>query len=305
MYPIVQVPASAWELPEPLGTKPKFWYDDKTLGRSLFKYVRGAAGEDWSEKVAAELAMRLGLPHATYELAECDGNRGVVSPTFVPATCRLVLGNEVLSGISADYPAGDARKFHIREHTLDFVLHALESLEGLSAPVGWLPPHLDLSGPAAVFVGYLMLDAWIGNQDRHHENWGLIDSSFGTRRLAPTFDHASCLGCTERDATRKEILTTRDRGRSISAYVRRARSAFYLSKAASKPMGTIEVFQKAMARHAKACTYWLSRLAKIDESQIKDIFDAIPSGRIGAIASQFAQTMLAQNRVRLENLDRS
>jgi hypothetical protein len=24
------------------------------------------------------------------------------------------------------------------------------------------------------FVGYLLLDAWIGNGDRHHENWRFI-----------------------------------------------------------------------------------------------------------------------------------
>ena len=30
-----------------------------------------------------------------------------------------------------------------------------------------------------VFVGYVMLDAWISNQDRHHENWGALGRQRG------------------------------------------------------------------------------------------------------------------------------
>jgi len=48
-------------------------------------------GEDWAEKVAAELCELLGLPYAAYELASTwQGNRGVVSPNFLPA----VVANE-------------------------------------------------------------------------------------------------------------------------------------------------------------------------------------------------------------------
>jgi hypothetical protein len=44
-----------------------------------------------------------------------------------------------------------------------------------------------------------MLDAWIGNGDRHHLNWGLVRNKLTpniieTIHLAPTYDHASSLG---------------------------------------------------------------------------------------------------------------
>jgi hypothetical protein len=48
-----------------------------------------------------------------------------------------------------------------------------------------------------VFVGYLILDAWIGNADRHEQNWAVLEPETGTdarRLLSPTFDHASSLG---------------------------------------------------------------------------------------------------------------
>ena len=65
MYDIVEVPADASEYSEPLGSKEKFWYGQQYL----FKVARDPSGEDWAEKVCAEIAGRIGLPHAEYELA--------------------------------------------------------------------------------------------------------------------------------------------------------------------------------------------------------------------------------------------
>ena len=42
-----------------------------------------------------------------------------------------------------------------------------------------------------VFVGFILLDAWFANQDRHHENWGALRDD--VLRLAPTFDHGASL----------------------------------------------------------------------------------------------------------------
>lgn len=49
-----------------------------------------------------------------------------------------------------------------------------------------------LSSALDVFAGYVLLDAWIANQDRHHENWGAL--RMGTALyLAPSFDHGAAL----------------------------------------------------------------------------------------------------------------
>ena len=40
-------------------------------------------------------------------------------------------------------------------------------------PPIWKVPH-SFTDARDLFVGYLLLDAWIGNGDRHHENWGFI-----------------------------------------------------------------------------------------------------------------------------------
>src|SRR5277367_3362970 len=103
MFPIIAVPEAGGTSIEQLGTKEKFWYEDPGLGTCLCKVVRPYTGEDWSEKIAAELADFLGLPHASYELAEWMQARCVVSPSFVPRLGALVLGNELLVQIDPNY----------------------------------------------------------------------------------------------------------------------------------------------------------------------------------------------------------
>lgn len=83
---------------ENMGSKFKFWFEHEEVGLCLYKQVRHNLGEDWAEKVAAELCELLGLPHADYELAKTwEGNRGVVSRYFLPEGGTLVHGNEILT----------------------------------------------------------------------------------------------------------------------------------------------------------------------------------------------------------------
>ena len=71
-----------------------------------------------------------------------------------------------------------------------------------------------------VFVGYLVLDALIGNTDRHEENWAVIVSESG-RYLAPTFDHASSLGFLLSDPQRLERMSSKDRNYPPEAFAER------------------------------------------------------------------------------------
>ncbi len=78
-FPVILVPDDASEELENVGSKEKFWYTREDGYRWLFKTNRPNTGEDWAEKIAAELCALLGLPHATYEVAEWTPKRGVIS----------------------------------------------------------------------------------------------------------------------------------------------------------------------------------------------------------------------------------
>jgi hypothetical protein len=154
---------------------------------------------------------------------------------------------------------------------------------------------------ADVFVGYLAFDAWIGNQDRHHENWALLVSHDDVR-LAPSFDHASSLGRNETDESRHQRLTTRDSRRTVAHYVTRARSALYGAKSDSRPLTTLEAFSKAAAFAPDAARFWLRRLGSISDVDVLGVFEPFSAEWMSDVAKSFAIEMLKENRKRLLTL---
>lgn len=294
MYPIIPIADNAPELPEQLGNKEKFWlHMEERL--CLLKIGRPGTGENWAEKAASELCALLGLPHAEYDFASWREKKGVISPVFVPKDGRLIMGNELLAEIHTDYPKH--QNHGVKDHTLGRI-HALLSHPDNRPPLHWEPPDAAISSAFDVFIGYLMLDAWIANQDRHHENWGLVNHQERIY-LAPTYDHAASMGQNEVDETRRERLETRDRGRHISHYIRKARSAIYERKTDAKPLSTIDAFKLAASKNPRAAQVWLKQLEAITCKDCQAIFEQIPPADISQTAIQFALTLLELNRNRL------
>lgn len=336
MYPIIKVSDDASDLPEQLGTKPKFWFKDESGRWCLFKEGRPNSGENWAEKICCELCEILGIPHAHYDFAIWRQLKGVVSPTFVPDGGRLILGNELLAKMIKGYE--HEKQFRVKQHTIQAVFAIMRGAKMLMVrvpktiirdpknkarvqqtmmnpvasrsprtvvrpapigmPLGYQPPDA-LKNAADVFVSYLMLDALVANQDRHHENWGLILSREGSITLVPTFDHASSLGRNELDEERVARLTTKDRGRSVEAYVDRARSAFYGSSTSDKPLTTLAAFQEAAKLVPEAHNYWLGRLRSTSLADYERIFQNVPPTEMTNPARDFALKMLEINRNRI------
>lgn len=292
-YPIITIPDDAPELPEQQGTKTKYWIHDGNK-RHLFKIGRANTGENWAEKVACELCGLLGLPHANYELAVWKNNRGVLSETVVPKNGRLIMGNELLAEILTSYPK--QQHYKVKDHNIVRIFTLLSS-ENYLLPMNWQRPGKDIENVVDVFLGYLLLDAWIANQDRHHENWGIIHSD--NIYLAPTYDHAASMGQNERDSTREDMLTTSDQGRSINQYILKARSAIYSSKSEAKPLLTIDAFKQFASKRPNSARFWLQRLNDITPSQCRSIFDRIPPSEISEITIRFTMKLLELNKERL------
>lgn len=287
-YPVFDVSSVARDLIETMGTKRKFWFTrDGT--RWLFKYSRPDTGEHWSEKVAAEIGAQLGIPVAQVELAMCNDTPGACSKSFLPDKGVLVHGNELLQKVDQAYPVTELRG--VSKHTVDAVFAPLNDVE---APLG-APPTLSA---ADCFVGYLLLDALIGNGDRHHENWAVIQDT-ASRHLAPSYDHASSLGRELRDEVRSVRLGGLDQSRTVDRYAARATSAFYASAADAKPLSPIEAFRVAARLRPAASAFWLARLANLRHDTIENIVYAVPTELITAPARRFALALTAWSRPRL------
>lgn len=298
-YPVIIVSPDSFTQLEQLGTKAKFWYPFDENQKALFKAGRPGTGENWAEKVCCEIAHLLGLPHAEYELALWRGTKGVISPSLVPKNGRLILGNELLAWVHKSYEP--AARYKTTQHILRRVIAVLQQ-PSIGTPFGWNRPD-QVSDAIGVFAGYLLLDALVCNQDRHHENWGLIIIPEQGITLAPTFDHASSLGRNETDETRIKRLNTKDSGYSIERYVAKARSGFFDNKSSKKAMTTMDAFSECAKANVTASHYWLDRLYALKDSDFSDILNQVPDDFISLEAREFANAMLRINKKRLLSLN--
>lgn len=302
MFSVISIRSSQAEAVEYLGTKAKFWYRDGER-QMLFKAEERGTGEDWAEKIACELCTLLGLPHVHYEMAhDLDQQRpGVVCASFTPPPLALVHGNQLLLALDPAYPAGAQNHYRSRAHTVDAVFEVIELL-GLPDQ-RWcsrLPPPIQTA--VGVFAGYLLLDAWIANQDRHHENWGAIWD--GERlALAPSFDHGAALARNLSDEERHERLTSRDEGRRVVHFAARARSALYDAPSAARPLGTLAAWQAFAARVPAEAAIWRERLAAVEQAAVEAVVDQVPPDRMSALCRGFTLQLLAENKRRLLQAD--
>lgn len=214
--------------------------------------------------------------------------------SFPPPDGRLVFGNELLARFVKGYAA--ERVYRQTQHTVTAVIAILRT-NTIMLPRGHSSEAI--ARAADTFVGYLMLDAWIGNTDRHHENWGLLVIPPRRIELAPTFDHASSLGREETDERRMERLVTKDKRRSVDAYAARARSAFFRSPADKRPLSTLDAFLFAARFRRCAAAFWLDRLSNMEWRRIEAIFGEMPRSEMSEVCQTFARKLLAINQQRL------
>ena len=300
MFPVISVDNTKAEVMlEPLGTKRKFWFHDDKGRQMLFKAEERGTGEDWAEKIACELCKLLGLPHVHYDLAEeVEGKTpGVVCETCAKPPLALVLGNQLLLDHDPAYPVIDARRYKVRQHTVEAVTEIVQTLQ---------PPPSDYTASLPdgiataldVFVGYIMLDAWIANQDRHHENWAALregEQFF----LAPSFDHGASMARNISDTEREKRLTTRDVNFRVAAFARRAKSAFYRADGPDKTITTVEAWRLFSRKSPQSAIMWKQRLEAIDEQSVDHLLGQVPTTRLSSVGRDFTRQLLCENRRRL------
>nr|WP_320190335.1 HipA domain-containing protein [uncultured Desulfobacter sp.] len=295
-YPIYKI--KTFDKIEQLGTKEKFWfYTQEDKISRLCKFGRLGTGENWAEKVANEIAEILTIPCAKYDFALYRDRECVISQNFVPEYCRLIHGNELLVNLINEHYPKD-QKYKVTEYELKSVEKVFKALRGIiNLPINY-EKHASVQFAMDMFVSYLMLDCLISNQDRHHENWGIIfDSKSQKYHLTPTYDHASSLGCRISDEERKKRLTTTDKRYSVSAFVQRAKTPIYNSK--FKQLNTLDAFLKIAKKNKKAAIYWIEKLSNITDDSLKKIFDRVPVHLISCAATEFAVSIIKENKSRL------
>lgn len=257
-YPIIILPKpilTRRRLEETTGTKTKYWLRNTITGREVMvKYGRPNTGEDWSEKLAYELGQKLHVPCPRVDLFEDPKGRGVLcwgflrrpDPAVSAESVSLIHGNELLFQRDPEYPLGDS--YGVVRHTLVAVEGALSSCRPITNHRSQKRASRD---GFDTFVGYLMLDALIGNTDRHHENWGVVSertSEGHSVAIAPSYDHASSLGRELTDAKRLGRLGSGGQG-TVADYANKALSAFWSSEGSK--LTTLQALKEAASLRPK------------------------------------------------------
>lgn len=298
-YEVFYINKEQKESLEQLGTKEKFWFKDDSI-KNLFKVGRPNTGENWVEVVVADICMILDLPHAKYLFAEYENLEGTITSSFVPDGGRLVHGNELLAKaferIEIEYE--EHRFYKVRNYNLR-VIQAILSHSAFQPAFDVI--EYDIFETAFdMFIGYIILDCLISNQDRHHENWGVIIMG-ELRFLAPTFDHASGLGSKEHDEKKSKRLSGSDPRVTMKHFVERAKTPFYHQ---GKILTTYEAVEACAKLNPKFTLYWLEKIDNINLDKIKEIFDKIPDTLISPISIEFAIEMIKENKNRLLEIKR-
>lgn len=289
MYKIKEL--VALEFSEPLGTKEKYWTKDKKL---LFKIGRENTLENCSEKIACEIAKLIGIPTAEYELAKYRNGvekLGVVSNNFLKEGESLKLINEVLAIATKDYEK--EKRYKQTEYTLN---KSLEIVKGLQEAT-------EAQDMLCNFVGYLIFDCLIGNQDRHHENWGFIIGNKSIQ-LAPSFDHASGVASKVSDKEAKERLNTNDKNRSVEAFCKRAKTPFYNEQ--GEVLKTFEVVNE-LCKKPQTKQYglqWIQKISQLTQADYQGILDKIPREFITQNQKDFIKVLLAMNTRLLQEIEK-
>lgn len=302
MAAAVEVDITDWETIqlEARGSGPNQWRQDPDGVRWLYKATRVAThsgelqGEDWAEKVSERLAQLLGLPCAVVELAyrrtDAGIQPGVISRDLVGSDTDLQNGANLLGeipGYRYRDSAGRPPRNHIG-HSVANVVRQLRRFE-VAAPVeladGWMTA-------VDVFAGYLVLDAWIGNLDRHEENWAVLRHADGRLSLAPSYDHGAALGSSLTEARREALADDPARLATFAA------KGFGLKfeDGAKVPLTSFAADALDAAGLA-ARQHWLSRLADVRAEDCREAVAGI--ARMSDPARSFCEQLLMINQRRV------
>jgi HipA-like C-terminal domain len=288
-FPILEVTSAMRSDVEQLGSKPKFWF--KHNGENwLFKEARINTGEDWSEKVASEIALLLGLPTHETALAAFEGKRGCAVKSFLGTDeSVLVHGNELLAGLITGY--AKEKVFRQADHTFDNIVRVVLKLFRSDA---------ERRAAANQIAGYVVLDALIGNTDRHHQNWGVVvdrrivpdaEPVFVTQ-IAPTFDHASSLGRELSDDMRERHL----RENTVDRYILRGRGGIFESASSKNGLSPIALATLLAFRYPGLFAHWRRQVESLPAPQWDELLARVPNDRISVSGRRFASAQIAESR---------
>lgn len=176
-------------------------------------------------------------------------------------------GGQILIAEADDrYRPRDARAGHPRATG-----HSLQNIEAVLADArGPLGTPYENWPAFEVFVGFVLFDAWVGNTDRHENNWAVLHGPAGQLHLAPSFNHGSALASGLTDANRTKITS---RG-ELEAWCSRGVAYRFEDMGGTSLLDFAYLGLDRVA--ASAREHWLGQIRAVTDEQCHAVVDAVP-----------------------------
>ena len=293
-FPVVPVAIPRGEI-ENRGARRKFWVtrqDDQT--KWLLKFPRPNTGEHWAEKVASEIGGLFGIETARVELARAGGELATICKSFLgddedESSLAWLHGSELLTFTTPGYDVHLVRPN--RSHSIKTIVGAIWESEKIF--------DIDLEHSTSEIVielaSYALLDALIGNTDRHHDNWMVefvLDAGRILLKPAPSFDHASSIGRELTDTHREQILSAN----GVLDYLKRGRGGVFREATEVQASSPLRLARLLCRWRPELASDWRGRLNSVSDSDVRAVTERVPAEFASETAKQFAYQVVVTSK---------
>ena len=163
--------------------------------RSTKKTSLSYINNQFSEHIGCSIFRHLGIPAQETFLATCIDPMNKMEKIVV--ACKLFCQNGEGDLVEfSKFLLNDTDSTSRRTTTVEDVMDVLDHS----------PLRLDREKIKDYFWDMFVVDGFIGNGDRHLDNWGLIEMTDGTLSPAPIYDCGSSLSPLKSDEKKRELL---------------------------------------------------------------------------------------------------
>lgn len=288
---------SEWEVhsDETEGQEEKWWLIEPSTNEIwLFKppVVKNGVrqGEDWAERVSTELAGAIRIPCAQVQLGVRDGRRGSMSRDLKPPGWDLQSGQQLLAASDPSYQT----KLKGRPgHSLARISAVLRDIDPPPSP--YIPREFSAFD---VFAGYMVLDAWIANRDRHDDNWAILlppPDSADNLRLSDSYDQSSSLGYNVRESECTARLSQRN---GVEQWARKGTAWRFEYDLGIGPPTLVDHALTALRMcRPTVGRFWMDNVRSVSDDTVIEVLERVPE--MSAPSRTFAGEVLRINRERL------
>jgi len=233
------------------GTRAKHWIiHPETEHHYLFKIPTTNTGEAWAEKVSSDIGKAMGLSMMDVELAKREDTVGILAKNFITKQEQeeLFEGGDLFFTVAEDFD-----RYHLKYYDFFNIVKVLSEYQ------------LDND-----FIKIPVFDAFIGNQDRHCDNWGIIDGKNGYR-LSPIYDNGSSLGFQLTEARIKKMFLDRN---MFKAYSNRSFTLIGLPE--KKKPRYLELLSVIRDNYPFEVKEAIGQIGSVNRQLIEEILESIP-----------------------------